>query len=157
MIQRLKSWRALRWLTALILIGVISAAIFFIVQNRATAVPVNSQSQQNAATSVSLPTIDGQTVTIPGNPGQITVVYTMGYWCANCVPGAKTVARLQTQYGSRGVQFIAVDVSPQVTTDDLQAFIEVVGDNHLTWAMDGSGRFTYLYKIQTLDTALILD
>jgi len=55
------------------------------------------------------------------------------------------------------VRFVSVDVSPQVTADDLQTLIEVVGDNHLTWAMDGSGRFTYLYKIQALDTALILD
>lgn len=157
MIQSIKSGRSMRLLAGILLIGLVSAAIFIVLQNRASAVPNNVLSSQNAAASVSLSTIDGQTVSLPGTPGQITVVYTMGYWCADCVPGAKTLARLQTQYGSRGVRFIAVDVSPQVTATDLQPFLQVVGDNHLTWAMDASGRFAYLYKIQTLDTAIILD
>ena len=157
MIQGMTSRRSVRLLAGIMLIGVVIAVVFVILQNRASAVPNNALSPQSAAASISLSTIDGQTVSLPGNPGQITVVYTMGYWCADCVPGAKTLTRLQTEYGSRGVRFIAVDVSPQVTATDLQPFVQVVGDNHLTWAMDASGRFAYLYKIQTLDTAILLD
>ena len=157
MMKSIKSERSVRLLAGILLIGLVSAAILIVLQNKANAVPNNSQSPQNAAASISLSTVDGQTITLPGNPGQVTVVYTMGYWCSDCVPGAKTLARLQTEYAPRGVRFIAVDVSPQVTASNLQPFLQAVGDNHLTWAMDASGRFAYLYKIQALDTAIILD
>jgi hypothetical protein len=35
--------------------------------------------------------------------------------------------------------------------------LQAVGNNQLTWAMDSSGRFSYLYQITSLDTAIILD
>ncbi len=81
----------------------------------------------------------------------------MGYWCSNCVPGAKTLARLQPEYAKRGVRFIAVDLTPKVKPSDLPPFLQAVGNNQITWAMDSSGRFGYLYQITSLDTAIILD
>src|SRR5258708_39057694 len=102
MMKSIKSERSVRLLAGILLIGLVSAAILIVLQNKANAVPNNAPSPQNAAASINLSTIDGQTVTLPGNPGQITVVYTMGYWCSDCVPGAKTLARLQTEYVPRG-------------------------------------------------------
>ncbi|MHB8624695.1 MAG: TlpA family protein disulfide reductase [Aggregatilineales bacterium] len=117
----------------------------------------NSSVGSGGAAGITLPTVDGQTVALPGNPGQITVLYTMGYWCRTCISGARTLARLQPEYAKRNIRFIAVDVTPQVEATDLPPFLQAVGDNQLTWAMDSSGRFTYLYQINSLDTAIVLD
>jgi thiol-disulfide isomerase/thioredoxin len=96
-------------------------------------------------------------VSLLGNEGQITVLYTMGYWCGSCVPGAQTLARLQPEYAPRGVRFVAVDVTSNVVAADLAPFLQAVGDNQLTWAMDSAGQFVRAYQINSLDTALILD
>lgn len=149
--------KAVQALIGFILVGLISVIVLIVLQNRANAIPNSVQTAQEIAPAIQLPSIDGKTIDLPGTPGQVTVLYTMGYWCADCVPGAKTLARLQAEYAPRDVRFIAVDVSPKVQAADLEPFITVVGDNHLTWVLDAAGRFTYLYGIQTLDTAIILD
>jgi thiol-disulfide isomerase/thioredoxin len=149
-----------RIMVGLVLVGLIAVVLFIIVV-RPSAPSASSSApgsaSGNIAASITLPTLDRQTVSLPGNPGQITVLYTMGYWCSTCVPGAKTLARLQPEYAKRGVRFIAVDLTPEVKPGDLPPFLQAVGDNQLTWAMDSSGRFTYLYQINSLDTAIILD
>src|SRR5262249_38956727 len=134
---------------------VIGAALFILANRPGTSVAPGNAA--GAAASLTLPTSDGQTIALPGDPGQITVLYTMGYWCATCVPGAKALAHLQGDYAKRGVRFIAVDMTPEVKASDLPPFLQAVGDNHLTWALDSSGRFGNLYQITSLDTAIILD
>lgn len=107
--------------------------------------------------SLTLPTLDGQSVAIPGTTGHVTVLYTMGYWCGNCVAGAQALARIQPEYATRGVRFIGVDVTTGVAASDLQGFLQAVGENQLTWAMDTTGQFVTTYQITTLDIAIILD
>ncbi len=152
-----------RLIVGLVAVIVMGVALFIVVARPGTSsAPLNvannaSGNGAGIAASITLPTLDGQTIALPGNPGQITVLYTMGYWCSTCIPGAKTLAQLQPEYAKRGVRFIAVDLTPQVKSSDLPPFLQAVGDNQLTWAMDSSGRFAYLYQINSLDTAIILD
>jgi thiol-disulfide isomerase/thioredoxin len=147
----------------LVLVGLIAVVLFIIAvhpgaSNTPLSAPASvSGNAAGAAASMTLPTIDGQTIALPGNPGQITVLYTMGYWCSTCIPGAKALAQLQPDYARRGVRFVAVDLTPEVKPSDLPPFLQAVGNNQLTWAMDSSGRFAYLYQINSLDTAIILD
>jgi thiol-disulfide isomerase/thioredoxin len=110
-----------------------------------------------ASLSLTLPTLDGQSVAIPGNTGHVTVLYTMGYWCSSCVAGAQALAHIQPEYAARGVRFIGVDVTTGAAASDLQGFLQAVGNNQLTWAMDTTGQFVTTYQITTLDTAIILD
>ena len=150
-------------LVGLAVVSIVGVALFIIIARPgASSVPVSVSSSASgyaagAVATITLPTLDGQTIALPGSRGQITVLYTMGYWCSTCISGAKTLAQLQPEYAQRGVRFIAVDLTPQVKASDLPPFVQAVGTNQLTWAMDSSGRFTYLYQINSLDTALILD
>src|SRR6266849_9715757 len=114
MVSKAKSRvHALRTFNRQLIVGmvgviVMGVVLFIIVARPGTSsVPVNASDQVSGnvagiAASMTLPTIDGQTVALPGNPGQITVLYTMGYWCSTCVSGAKTLAQLQPEYAKRG-------------------------------------------------------
>src|SRR5258708_35364495 len=151
-----------RTMIGVALVGLVGLALVMLWRLNTPSAASNTSSSSSvnsvgAAAAITLTTINGQTIALPGNPGQITVLYTMGYWCSTCVSGAKTMAQLQPEYAKRGVRFIAIDLSPQVKSSDLPPFLQAVGDNQLTWAMDSSGRFTYLYQINSLDTAIILD
>jgi thiol-disulfide isomerase/thioredoxin len=90
------------------LIGFVSLALVMVWRLNIPSAASNTISSSSvnsigAAATITLPTINGQTIALPGNSGQITVFYTMGYWCGNCVAGAKTLARLQPEYAKRGV------------------------------------------------------
>jgi thiol-disulfide isomerase/thioredoxin len=143
-----------------LVVGVLGIAVVVFLQMQAplsTNTASVSQDMGKVAPAITLSTSEGQTVELPGKPGQITVLYTMGYWCSTCVPGAQLLAKLQPAYARRGVRFIAVDVTHKVKAADLDIFLQAVGDNHLTWALDASGRFAYLYKIETLETTIVVD
>ncbi len=158
---RLKSKRNL--VIVLAVVGILSLSVIILqrigLDTSSSLATSGIQTIEEAASSVNitLPTLGGQTVSLPGNEGQLTVLYTMGYWCGTCVPGAQTLARLQPEYAPRGVRFIAVDVTTNVVAADLAPFLQAVGANHLTWAMDSTGQFVRAYQINSLDTAIILD
>jgi thiol-disulfide isomerase/thioredoxin len=159
--------RERKLLVGILLIGAAILALVGISQMKvstgATAPTINQGgslptiNQAAASISLTLPTIDGQMVALPGNTGQVSVLYVMGYWCGNCVAGAQALAHIQPEYAVRGVRFIGVDVTTGVAASDLQGFLQAVGNNQLTWAMDTTGEFVTTYQITTLDTAIILD
>ena len=159
--------RERKMLVGIVLIGVAALALIGLSQMKigtgATAPTINQASplptikQAAASVSLTLPTIDGQTVALSGKTGHISVLYVMGYWCGNCVAGAQALAHIQPQFAARGVQFVGVDVTTGVAASDLQGFLQAIGDNQLTWAMDTTGQFVTTYQITTLDIAIILD
>ncbi|MBI1280126.1 MAG: redoxin family protein [Anaerolineaceae bacterium] len=161
------AFRERKMLVGIVLIGLVALAFIGLSQLKmgtgATAPTINQAStlptinQAAASVSLTLPTIDGQTLALSGSTGHVSVLYVMGYWCGDCVAGAQALAHIQPQYAAQGVQFVGVDVTTGVATSDLQGFLQAVGENHLTWAMDTTGQFVTTYQINTLDTAIILD
>lgn len=159
--------RERKLLVGILLIGIAMLALVGVSQMKVStgatapivnqAAPLPTINQAAASLSLTLPTLDGQSIAIPGNTGHVTVLYTMGYWCGSCVTGAQTLARIQPEYAARDVRFIGVDVTTGVAASDLQGFLQAVGNNQLTWAMDTTGQFVTTYQITTLDTAIILD
>ncbi|HLY28376.1 MAG TPA: TlpA disulfide reductase family protein [Aggregatilineales bacterium] len=139
-------------LTGLVVLILVGGALFIVSQNGTKA-----QSGEMLAPAITLPTFDHQNITLPAQSNQVTVLFTMGYWCSDCIAGAKTLAQLQGAYADRGVRFVAVDVTPNVTADDLPVFIDQIGSNQMEWAMDASGHFANLYAVNALDTAIVLD
>lgn len=95
---------------------------------------------------------------IPHPDAQATVIFSMAYWCGNCVPEARALAQLQQEYGDQ-LQVVVVDIDPTSTPERLQEFIfaSTLGTDHLIWAMDRDGSFSRSYSIRALDTTIILD
>ncbi len=156
-------------LAALSLTGVVGVTLFIISQGRTNILANSLQTSQSAegTATLSLPTLDGQTVALPEDAGQITVAYSIELGCGDCVLGAKTLARLQPDYAGRGVRFVAVATSPEVsfccavpvrlTAEALQPFLQAVGRNQLTWALDQRREFTDLYQIDAPNIVVAFD
>jgi len=145
-----------RLLFVVIVVFIVLAATLFVALRKGTDSSF-AQVGEKLAPAMTLPTLDGQDITLPSQADQVTVLFTMGYWCNNCIPGAKTLARLQRVYAQHDVRFVAVDITPNVTPHELPTFLDAIGSNQLEWAMDASGHFSDLYGITALDTAIVLD
>jgi thiol-disulfide isomerase/thioredoxin len=110
----------------------------------------------DVAPTAQLATLEGGLVTVPDNNYDATVVYAMAYWCGTCIPEARALARLRSEYGA-ALNVVVVDIDPSSTPSLLQQFIQVIGSNDMTWTFDSDGSFAQAYGIRILDTTIILN
>ncbi|MCL4732899.1 TlpA family protein disulfide reductase [Patescibacteria group bacterium] len=105
---------------------------------------------------VTLPTLDGGQVNLLNDRGEVTVLFAMSYWCITCVPEAQALAQLNEEYEAKGLKVVVIDVD-EVSPENLQTFIDLVGENRLTWAFDPEVQFMRRFNVQALDTTIIVD
>lgn len=105
--------------------------------------------------ALTMRTTDGKDVTIP-TAGRPTVVFFMAAWCVSCVQGAVNLAQLYQDYGSRGLQVVAIDVDTGETPADLERFRALAGDPRYFWAMDAGQRATRAYAVRSLDATILV-
>ncbi|MER3458367.1 MAG: hypothetical protein C4309_06830 [Chloroflexota bacterium] len=108
------------------------------------------------APDFSVPTLDGQTFSLSAQRGKPTVILIMAYWCSSCVPEARAMTRLYQEYGDRAA-FVALDVDPSSTPEDLRAFKALAGDGNYVWALDTGQKVASTYRVRALDTTFIVD
>jgi peroxiredoxin len=106
---------------------------------------------------VNLATLDGQPINLLRDRGEVTILFAMSYWCTTCVPEAQALARLYDEYEEKGLKVIVIDLDPDTNPERLQTFIDLVGDNRLTWVFDPNAEFMYLYNVRALDTTIIVN
>ncbi|MBZ0321309.1 MAG: TlpA family protein disulfide reductase [Anaerolineae bacterium] len=107
--------------------------------------------------AVTLITLDNGPINLGQDRGTVTILFGMSYWCGTCVPEAQALARLMDEYGKHGLQVVVIDLDPEGSAENLQPFIEAVGDNHLIWAFDNAGQFAFRYSVRALDTTIIVN
>lgn len=105
---------------------------------------------------VTLPTLDGGQVNLLRDRGEVTILFAMSYWCITCVPEAQALARLYEEYEAAGLKVVVIDLD-DVSPEQLQTFIDAVGENRLTWAFDPEVQFMRRFNVQALDTTIIID
>lgn len=105
--------------------------------------------------ALTMRTTDGKDVAIP-TAGRPTIVYFMAAWCVSCVQGAVNLAQLYQDYGSRGLQVIAIDVDADETPADLERFRSLAGNPRYFWAMDVGQRATRAYAVRSLDATVLV-
>jgi thiol-disulfide isomerase/thioredoxin len=148
-----------RKINAVLTVGVIALFIgvaFLLITSFTGLDSVSNASTAEVAPSFTLASLTGESVTVPDMDRQATVIFAMAYWCGTCIPEARALAQLKSEYGDV-VRIVAVDIDPSSTPDLLQQFIQVIGPNNLTWAFDSDGSFSRTYGIRALDTTIILD
>ncbi|MBZ0309080.1 MAG: TlpA family protein disulfide reductase, partial [Anaerolineae bacterium] len=106
---------------------------------------------------VTLTTLDGQPINLLRDRGEVTILFAMSYWCTTCVPEAQTLARLYEEYHDKGLKIIVIDLDPGTSPEQLQTFIDLVGDNRLIWAFDSDAIFMNHYNVRALDTTIIVN
>lgn len=152
-------------LTTLFLLGLMTVGGFvmavMLLGNNPTSPTSDTNSLQPKSNQripeVTLPTLSGGQVNLRQDRGDVTILFAMSYWCGTCVPEAQALARLLDDYGKRGLQVVVIDLDPDGSAQNLQPFIEAVGDNHLIWAFDNAGAFAFRYNVRALDTTIVVN
>ncbi|HZP97177.1 MAG TPA: TlpA disulfide reductase family protein [Candidatus Limnocylindria bacterium] len=116
----------------------------------ATAAPAAAR-----VAALTMRTTDGKDIAIP-TTGHPTIVYFMAAWCVSCVQGAVNLAQIYQDYGSRGLQVIAIDVDTGETPADLDRFRSLAGNPRYFWAMDAGQRAARAYAVRSLDATILV-
>lgn len=102
---------------------------------------------------LTLTSTDGDPVVVPGE--QTTVLFFMATWCASCIEGAQAMADLEETYPD--VRFVAVETSPNTSTDSIEEFRGAAGDPSHPYVIDKGGYLLERYAVRTLDTTVVIN
>ena len=148
----------IRWgLPLLLIVGAV--AIFALFQSPRQAVSNSPQfggEVGDIAPDFRVPTLDGKTFVLSENQGKPTIILFMAYWCSNCVPEARALAKLKNEYGDQ-INIIALDIDASSTAEGLEQFKQAADNGMYVWAFDPAFEVASSYQVNALDTTLILD
>ena len=99
-------------------------------------------------------TLTGGTVEVPGT--QPSVLFFFSVECGTCGPGAQALAAALSTT-PQPVNFVAVDISPYETDDDIARFLTANKATSLAYATDHDARLIGAYQVTRLSTAVVLD
>jgi cytochrome oxidase Cu insertion factor (SCO1/SenC/PrrC family) len=97
--------------------------------------------------------ITGATVRVPD--GKPTVLFFFTGACSSCYIGAKNLASVLTDTGSRA-DVIAVGLDPTEPVDAIKQFLSAVGNPPFTLVRD-DGTLLRVFNVATLGTTIVLD
>ncbi len=113
--------------------------------------------QYARAASVTVRTVDGQSVTVPDPKGRPVALFFMAPWCLPCVRGAAMLDDVYKQYRDKGFQVLVIDVDTDDTPQDLARFRQLAGNPAYFWAIDEGQRATSAYRVRSLDATVVID
>ncbi|ASU85871.1 hypothetical protein CDO52_26450 [Nocardiopsis gilva YIM 90087] len=101
---------------------------------------------------VTLATLDGDEVTVPGDKPAVMFFFTAG--CGSCAKGAEALGKAHAQAADRA-DFLAVDIDPNETAEQITGLMDYVGAEDVPAASDTDGALSSAYRINALGTLLI--
>ncbi len=108
------------------------------------------------APSLTLKTLEGETVTIGGSRNRPVLIHFWASWCEACAVEAPTLKRLHEQYKDH-VDFYGINVSTEEKNPErISAFMRMNGLAYPT-LMDENKRAAYLYELHALPTTFLID
>lgn len=107
----------------------------------------------NAATAFTASTLSGDEVAIPG--GRRSVIFFFSATCGTCGPGARALA--EAQASTPDANYVAVDIDPNESVNDVQEFLTANDASTLAYARDTDASLTRAYQLTQLSTAVVLD
>ncbi|GDY33531.1 TlpA family protein disulfide reductase [Gandjariella thermophila] len=120
--------------------------------NTATpASPAAPAAAANAATQVT--TITGSGMRVPG--AEPTALFFFSVGCGECAGGAKSLAQAARTVGGKA-EFLAVDMDPSESTQDVTSFLKTVDGADLPAAIDTGAALTQRFGISALSTLIVV-
>jgi len=78
-----------------------------------------------SALDTALKTIDGKPFKLAELKGKILVISLWATWCGPCRSETPELVRIQTEYGPRGLEVVALDIDPESDSpEDVKAFMK---------------------------------
>lgn len=107
----------------------------------------------------SIQTVDGATFHLADQRGKVVGIFFMAGWCASCVPETQAWARLQQDFGDKGLEVLIVSVDSGDTPASLAEFRRFAREAPARyWAIDKTMQALVVpFQVRSLDTTLIFD
>jgi hypothetical protein len=99
-------------------------------------------------------TSQGEQVAVPGSRPSVLFFFSVG--CGGCGPATRALAQVQQAVGTKA-NFVAVDVAPGETEQDIKAFLTANQATSLAYASDTNATLLSAYQVTQLSTAVVLD
>ena len=96
----------------------------------------------------------GQVVRLSDYQDKVVYLYFWTSWCGTCVQAFPWLNEMQSKYGAKGLQIIAVDID--VKAEDASSFLAENPVNFLI-AMDTRASTPPAYKVKALHTSLLIE
>ena len=105
--------------------------------------------------ALSLPDLDGRTVSLAGLRGQVVLVYFWATWCPYCVRELpSTIESLQRRYRDQGLTVLAVNFEER--REKVSAWVRARGLS-MPVLLDADGDVSGDYRVTATPTAVLLD
>ena len=149
--------RTILTITALIAVAVLVVVLALTALNRGpgagTSTGGSTSASGNGVERIETTSTEGEPVAVPGE--RPTVLYFMASWCFTCVPQAEAMKELEAEYADQA-QFVAVDVTPENTKAEVDAFRELAGFPEHPYVVDQTGQLSKKYEIISLDSTVVI-
>ena len=105
------------------------------------------------ALDFTLPSLDGSTVSLKALQGSVVLVNFWATWCPPCKAEIPSLEKLYSQYKSKGLKVLAIDVAEDKTT--VSAFVSA-NKMETTILLDASGQTAGAYGAQSIPLTYII-
>ncbi|WP_201409496.1 TlpA family protein disulfide reductase, partial [Mycobacterium paraintracellulare] len=108
-----------------------------------------------SANPLTLTTIDGQQVSVPGPVPTALFFFSVG--CGECAGGGKSFAQATAQTAPGKAAFLAVDMDPGDSPEAITGFLQQIGAQNLPAVIDRGATLSRTYQVSALSTLIVVD
>lgn len=116
--------------------------------------PASAVEPGQVAPEFALPGQPGQVVRLSDYRDKVVYLYFWTSWCGTCVQAFPWLNEIQSKYGAKGLQIIAVNLD--VKPEDARSFLAENPAGFIV-AMDTKASTPAAYKIKALHTSLLIE
>lgn len=137
-----------------VLAGVVWAGV---TSPRQASVPTSPPVGEGSAPDFTARLLGGGEFRLSQQQGKPVLVLFTASWCFDCIPEVDKLARLQEQFGPRGLQQLVLSVDPGDTETDCAGLRQHTNGPNLQWGLDSGQKATLAYKVRATDTKVLVD
>jgi peroxiredoxin len=112
------------------------------------------RSERAVAKDFTLPTPEGNKISLTGLRGKVILLNFWATWCGPCRTEMPAIERLYRKLKDKGFRVLAVDIME--TADKVQVFMEEMNLTFPT-VIDGDRKVTDLYRVHAIPTTHLID
>jgi peroxiredoxin len=101
--------------------------------------------------------LGGGSFALSQQQGKPVMVLFTASWCLSCIPEVDKMARLQDEYGPKGLQQLVLSVEADDSEADFADLRRRTKGTNLFWGLDPGQKATLAYEVRATDTKVLVD